>query len=72
MTQAERMKAMAEYRARLKVALRKADIAPMDWANSLKSDYLDGHPLLPMQVSLASEALRETWDKGSCTRRAAA
>lgn len=66
MTQPERMKAMHAYRTMLKNTMRKAEAHPRDWANSLKSDYIDGALLLPIQIQLASEALSEVWNNGEC------
>ena len=66
MTQSERMKAMAQYRTMLKNTMRRAEVAPRAWANSLKSDYIDGVDLLPIQISMASEAMGEVWDKREC------
>jgi len=39
----------------------------LNWAYSLKSDYLDGVCLLPIQQQLASEALGEVWKDRACT-----
>ncbi len=69
MTQPTRMKAMAQYRTMLKNTMRRSEVAPRDWANSLKSDYIDGVSLLPIQVSMASEALNEDWEKRECHPR---
>jgi hypothetical protein len=72
MTQATRIKAMAQYRTMLKNTMRRADSAPRDWANSLKSDYLDGVVLLPIQIQMASEALGESWENRQCKQKVAA
>ena len=72
MTQPERMKAMAAYRTMLKNTMRRAEVSPRDWANSLKSDYIDGVCLLPIQISMASEAMNEVWDKRECRPKEAA
>lgn len=39
----------------------------LSWAHSLKSDYIDGVSLLPIQIQFAAEALGEDWKKGVCT-----
>ena len=70
MAQPFRMKAMADYRRMLKNTMRKADVHPKAWAHSLKSDYIDGARLLPIQIAAASEALHETWNNRQCTPRA--
>lgn len=69
MTQPQRMKAMAAYRAMLKSTMRKSDVHPKAWAHSLKSDYLDGVAILPIQVAVASAALNEIWEKHECRPR---
>ena len=69
MMQPERMKSMAAYRTMLKNTMRRAEVAPMDWVNSLKTDYIDGVPLLQIQIQLASEVLNEVWDKRECRPR---
>ena len=42
------------------------------WCKELKRRYLAGEHLLPMQISMASEAMNETWEKYQCTPRATA
>ena len=42
------------------------------WAKELRRRYLAGENLLPMQVSMASEAMNETWNNRECTPRALA
>lgn len=36
------------------------------WAKKLRERYLKGERLLPIQISMASEALNETWADGQC------
>lgn len=67
MSKPERMKAMAAYRAMLKTSMRRADVAPKDWAQGLKTDYIDGRPLAHIQIVLASAALGEHWENRKCT-----
>ena len=66
MTQPERMKAMAAYRDMLKTTMRTADVDPKAWAHSLKSDYIDGVVLQPIQIHMASGALNEVWSNREC------
>lgn len=42
------------------------------WAKTLRSEYLAGVHLLPVQVAMASEALNEDWEKRECKPRVAA
>jgi hypothetical protein len=69
MTQPERMKAMGAYRSMLAKTMRRADLDPKAWASSLKSDYLDGADLLPIQIAMASESMGEVWEKRECRPR---
>lgn len=39
------------------------------WAKTLRSEYLAGVHLLPVQVAMASEALNEDWNNRECTPR---
>lgn len=39
------------------------------WAKTLRSEYLAGVHLLPVQVAMASEALNEDWEKRECHPR---
>lgn len=66
---AERRAKLRAYIARLREYSRKPS---RDWARILKSEYLDGVILNPMQISMASEAMGETWEKGQCKPKAAA
>lgn len=36
------------------------------WCKELKRRYLAGEHLLPIQISMASEAMNEVWDRGEC------
>ena len=42
------------------------------WAERLRTRYLAGERLLPIQVQLASEALEEVWEGGAVKGRAPA
>jgi len=66
MSKPERMKAMAAYRSMLKTSMRRADVAPKDWAQGLKTDYIDGRPLANIQIVLAPAALGECWENRQC------
>lgn len=72
MSKPERMKACADYRAKVKTSMRLSEVEPKAWANSLKSDYLDGIHLYIIQIENASEALGEVWKDGQCMPRVAA
>ena len=39
------------------------------WCKELKRRYLAGEDLLPIQISMASEAMNEVWDKRECRPR---
>jgi hypothetical protein len=67
MTREERNQAMKEYRDMLKRHMRVSESHPRAWAHVLKTRYLDGEVLLPIQVQLASEAMCETWKNGECS-----
>ena len=36
------------------------------WCRELKRRYLAGERLLPIQISMASEAMNEVWERGEC------
>lgn len=40
------------------------------WAKRLREDYLAGVCLLPIQITMASEALNEVWNKRTCLPKA--
>mgnify|MGYP006935489954 CR=1 FL=1 len=42
------------------------------WCKELKRRYLSGDDLLPIQISMASEAMGEVWDKRECRTKEAA
>lgn len=42
------------------------------WAKTLRGEYLAGAHLLPIQISMASDALNEDWEKRECKPRVAA
>ena len=42
------------------------------WCKELKRRYLAGEDLLPIQISMASEAMGEVWDKRECRPKEAA
>lgn len=42
------------------------------WCKELKRRYLAGEDLLPIQISMASEAMNEVWDKRECRPKEAA
>lgn len=41
------------------------------WAKYLQAAYLAGVRLLPVQISMASDVLGETWERGVCTPKSA-
>ena len=59
----ERRKKLLAYIARLKSEPKPG---PRDWAYSLKTDYIDGLPLLQIQITTASAALGEVWENRQC------
>lgn len=71
MSKPERMKACADYRKKVKTSMRLSEVEPKAWANSLKSDYLDGVQLHIVQIDNASAALGEVWKDGQCFPRGA-
>lgn len=66
---AERMERVEQLAS---VAARPAAYDYRAWAKELRSRYLAGEHLLPIQITMASEALNEVWDKGQCTQLLAA
>lgn len=51
------------------VAIKAQSYDYKAWAKHLRSEYLAGVCLLPIQVSMASEALGETWNNRECRPR---
>lgn len=62
---AERRAKLRAYIARLREPSRKPSC---DWARILKSNYIDGVILNPMQISMASEVMSEVWGRGDCRK----
>lgn len=52
-------------------AVKVGSVGNLQWAERLRTRYLAGERLLPIQVQLASEALGESWASGKCERAAA-
>jgi len=52
-------------------AVKVGSVGDKAWAERLRTRYLSGERLLPIQVQLASEALGESWASGKCERAAA-
>lgn len=72
MTREQKRAANIAYINRLKLSTPTAQAEPRAWANAIKSDYLDGVCLDPIQIAMASEALNETWADRKCEARRAA
>lgn len=47
-------------------ATKPAEYDYRGWCKELKRRYLAGDPLLPTQISMASEAMNEVWERGEC------
>ena len=69
MTRDERRAANLAYINRLKLSTPTAQAEPRAWAKQIKSNYIDGVCLLPIQISMASDALVEDWKDGVCNYR---
>ena len=69
MTIPQRQKATARFRSMVLRKLGKGENVGLNWANELKTRYIDGDILQPMQISMASEALDEVWLGRECTPR---
>lgn len=50
--------------ASISISMRDQYVASLAWAEKLRDKYLAGERLLPVQISLASEALGEVWNMG--------
>lgn len=46
-----------------------AESGDKEWARRLRVRYLSGDRLIPVLISMASEALGETWSGGKCAPR---
>jgi len=53
-------------------AVKVGSVGNLQWAERLRTRYLAGERLLPIQVQLASEALGEVWEGGAVNGRAPA
>ena len=53
-------------------AVKVGSVGDKAWAERLRTRYLSGERLLPIQVQLASEALGEVWEGGAVKDRAPA
>lgn len=60
MTKAEWQKATAKYRSKVGNQIGTLN---KDWALAIKTKWLDGEPLLPIQKKNAQEALGEKWEE---------
>jgi len=65
-----------ERRAKLRVYIARLKQTPkpdsLDWAWLIKTDYIDGVWLAPIQIAMAAEALGEIWENRECKPRLAA
>jgi hypothetical protein len=68
MTADHAAKLIAEIHA--KAPVRKTETYDTKgWAKKIRSGYLAGNHMLPIQIAMASEALGESWSDGKCLPR---